>query len=198
MHKKYCKDIIKIMADKKKIIVLIGGPGVGKGTFAKMLLDLQPYNYIGVGALLRAFPPESVVHKIIEKGNLVPDEILFDLLHKHINDSADIILDGFPRKESQAQWLVENYADKFDIHILNLVVPQDTLINRINKRIASGSARADDKNNDIIHARLEIFYKETVPAIEWLRGAKKINFSDVDVSGNLDNNLSEIMTALKN
>ena len=197
MFKKYCKGIKEIMADKKKIIVLIGGPGVGKGSIAKMMLDLQPYNYIGVGALLRALPPKSEIHKIIETGNLVPDEILFDLLHKQINDGADIILDGFPRKTSQAKWLVENYADKFDIRILNLVVSPDVLINRINKRIASGSARADDKNQDIIRARLQTFLDETVPAIEWLRGAKKIIFSDVDVSGNLDNNLSEIMTALE-
>ena len=186
------------MANKKKLIVLIGGPGVGKGTFAKMLMDMHSYNYIGVGALLRALPSDSNIHKIISDGNLVPDDVLFKLLMANLKDDTDILLDGFPRRLSQAKWLVENYADKFDIHILNFVVPTETLVARIEKRIASVTARADDRNPDIIRARLQTFFDVTVPAIEWLRNAKKIKFSDVDVSGNLDNNLSEIMTALEN
>jgi adenylate kinase family enzyme len=184
------------MTAKKKIIVLIGGPGVGKGTFSKMLMARGNYNYIGVGALLRQLPPTAEIHSMISAGKLVPDNILFDLLSKKICNDSDIILDGFPRKLSQAKWLVKNYADTYDIHILNLVVPIETLIQRINKRITDGSARADDMNSDTIRSRLKIFLETTIPALDWLRDAKKIKFSNVDVSGNLDNNLSEIITAL--
>lgn len=184
------------MPDKSKIIVLIGGPGVGKGTFAKMLMKRGNYNYIGVGALLRQLPLDSEIQKTIANGGLVSDDVLFNLLSECINTKSDVLLDGFPRKLTQAQWLVEKFADAFDIHILNLVVPYEVLISRINKRIASGEARADDMDSEIIRSRLKTFLETTVPAIDWLRNVKKIKFSDVDVSGNLDNNLSEIISAL--
>ena len=76
------------MVDKKKLIVLIGGPGVGKGTFAKMLMDLHQYNYIGIGALLRALPADSEIHRIIADGNLVPDDVLFELLRANLKDGS--------------------------------------------------------------------------------------------------------------
>ena len=105
MFKKYCKGIKEIMPDKKKIIVLIGGPGVGKGSIAKMMLDLQPYNYIGVGALLRALPPKSEIHKIIETGNLVPDP------HHPLHSQRIHLVSGlFEPRQSLRLWQVARFA----------------------------------------------------------------------------------------
>lgn len=181
---------------KSKIIVLMGGPGAGKGTFAKILRTNHDYKYIETGALLRTMPPESEIGRTIAAGNLVPDNALFDIIASHLTGDTDILLDGFPRTIGQAQWLIDNYADKFDIHVLYTNVPTDIIIKRLTKRFNEGSQRADDGNPEIVQRRINNFINTTMPAIDWLRDAPGIKFSDVDVSGELDDNIKNIMIAL--
>ena len=176
---------------------MMGGQGVGKGTFSRMLCERHNFKYIETGALLRAAPADSDIAKTISAGNLVPDEITFALIHEQITGDHDIILDGFPRTTSQAQWLVENYADKYDIHVLYLNVPEEILIQRINKRIREGGNRRDDASPDIIRRRLDTFRTKTIPAIEWLRTARGIRFSDIDAHGDARDNFAEIVSALQ-
>ena len=185
------------MTDKKEIIVMMGGQGVGKGTFSKMLCERHDFNHIEVGALLRTAPADSEIAKIISVGNLVPDELLCELMREKITPDRDIILDGYPRKLSQAKWLVENYADKFNIHVIYLNVPEEILIERINKRIRDGGGRADDADPAVIRNRLDNFRKMTIPAIEWLRTAPGIKFSNVNADGAIRDNFSEIVAALR-
>jgi adenylate kinase family enzyme len=109
----------------------------------------------------------------------------------------DVILDGFPRKVSQAKWLVDNYADKFDIYALYLSVPPEVLIERINKRIRSGSMRADDASPEIIQRRLDNYFKITMPAIDWLRTAPNVHFAEIDARGDVNDNFADIMKALQ-
>ena len=68
---------------------------------------------------------------------------------------------------------------------------------RINKRINEGGGRADDADNAAVRRRLDTFWKITVPAIEWLRTAQGIKFSEIDASQTLDGNMAQIRTALK-
>ena len=185
------------MSHKPEIIVMMGGQGVGKGTFSHMLMARHDFNHIEVGALLRAMPADSAVAKTIAVGNLVPDELLFDMMDEKITPDRDIILDGFPRKLSQAKWLVENYADKYNIHVLYLYVPEEILIERINKRIRAGTGRADDANPDVIRRRLDTFRTVTMPAIEWLATAPGIKFSKIDAGGCAGDNFAEIVAALR-
>jgi len=181
---------------KPNLIVLMGGPGAGKGTFAKMLRADHEYKYIETGAILRQMPADSEIGRLIAGGNLVPDDALFDMMASHITGNTDILLDGFPRTIGQAQWLAKNYADKFNIHVLYTNVPTDIIIKRLNKRLNEGSHRADDANPDVVRHRIETFLKTTMPAIDWLRSANGIKFSDVDVSGDLDDNFKNITQAL--
>lgn len=181
---------------KPKLIVLMGGPGAGKGTFAKMLRNDHNYNYIETGALLRQMPPDSEIGRTIAVGNLVPDNALFDMIASHLTGDGDILLDGFPRTIGQATWLVQHYAEKFDIHVLYTNVPTDIIIKRLSKRFNEGSTRADDGDPVIVKRRIENFINTTMPAIEWLRNAPHIKFSDVDASGSLDENMKNIEYAL--
>ena len=167
---------------KPKMILIMGGQGVGKGTHARALVERDGYGYIETGAILRELPPESPVAQIMARGDLVPDNDLFGIISDAINKThGDIILDGFPRTIGQAQWIVKNYADKFDVRVIYLNVPQDIMLARIQKRIREGGGRADDADEAIVHRRLDNFFKTTMPAIEWLRNADGIRFSDVDV-----------------
>ncbi|MBE6460285.1 MAG: nucleoside monophosphate kinase [Alphaproteobacteria bacterium] len=184
------------MQNKKQIIVMMGGPGVGKGTFSRMLMAHHPYKHIEAGAILRAEPADSEIGKLISAGNLVPDELVCDLIAPLLTDKKDIILDGFPRTIGQAKWLVQNYADKFDIHILYLATDNATLITRIQKRVHDGTKRADDATMDIIRHRLENFKRITLPAVEWLRNAPGIKFSEIDAAGDVHDNFADIKSAL--
>ncbi len=167
---------------KPKMIILMGGQGVGKGTHARSLVARDGYGYIETGAILRGLPPESKLAKIIARGELVPDADLFELIGGAIDKtSGNIILDGFPRTLGQAQWIVQNYADKYDVRVIYLNVPKEIMLARIQKRIREGGGRADDADDSIVRRRLDNFFKTTMPAIEWLRTANGVKFSDVNV-----------------
>lgn len=175
---------------------MMGGPGVGKGTFSRMLMAHHPYKHIEAGAILRAEPADSEIGKLISAGNLVPDELVCDLIAPLLTDKNDIILDGFPRTIGQAKWLVQNYADKFNIHVLYLNTDEQTLIARIQKRVREGTKRADDATIEIIRHRLDNFRQITLPAVEWLRNAAGIKFSEINAAGAASDNFAEITTAL--
>lgn len=169
---------------KKEIIILMGGQGVGKGTFAKALRRAREFNYIETGALFRTLPADSDIAKLIASGTLVPDEKLFELIESKIGDDADILIDGFPRTMPQAQWFIQNYADKFNVKIVYLNVPEEIMLQRIHKRVhVDGTGRADDADAAAVRKRLDTFWNVTMPAIEWLRTADGITFIDFDATG---------------
>lgn len=182
---------------KHTMIVLMGGQGAGKGSIANIMKTEHEYKHIESGALFRSLPADSEIAKIMARGELVPDSELFKLMESEIDLDTDIILDGFPRTLPQAQWLVEKYADKFNIHVLYLDLSEELMIFRINKRIREGGGRADDADTAAVRRRLDTFWKITVPAIEWLKTAPGIQFSDIDASQTLDGNMEQIHAVMK-
>ncbi len=180
------------------MIIFMGGPGVGKGTFAQMLREREHEHFVFVetGALLRAQPADSEIGRTLARGDLVSDDVIREMLTHYIKNDADMLLDGFPRTLGQAQWLVEHYADVFDIHVIYLYVNDDVLRARIKKRLGQGSARADDSDADVINHRISTYRKSTLPAVEWLRDASGVRFNQVDVSGAVDDNFANIMRAI--
>lgn len=182
---------------KPKMILMMGGQGVGKGTHARRLIARYGYGYIETGAILRSLPPESPVAQIMARGELVPDNELFGVIAAELDKSGDVILDGFPRTLPQAEWLVKNYADRFDIRVIYMNVPEEIMLARIEKRIREGGGRADDADAAVVRRRLDSFWRITMPAIEWLRIAPGVKFADVDVTDeNPDINFERISAAL--
>ena len=158
----------------------MGGQGVGKGTFARMLCEKHDFKHIETGALLRsAAETDADIAAIITRGDLVPNENLLKIVAAAINTDKDIILDGFPRTLEQAKWLVNSFADKFNIHVIYLEVPKEIMIQRIQKRIREGGGRADDASITAINHRLDIFWNTTLPVIEWLSTVPNIKYSAV-------------------
>ena len=184
------------MTAKKKIVLMMGGQGVGKGTISKMLLAHGDYDYIETGAMLRAAPADSDIAKTIASGQLVSDDQLFALVSDNIHDGHDILMDGFPRTLPQAQWLVREFGDKYDIYVVYLTVPTEVMLARINKRINEGGGRKDDADKAAVQRRLDTFFNVTVPAIEWLRTASGVNFAQIDASGTPDSILVDVLHSL--
>ena len=110
-----------------------------------------------------------------------------------------MIVDGFPRTIGQAQWLVQQYSTTYDIQVIYLTVPEKIMLERIENRIREGGGRADDADATIVRRRLDNFWKTTMPAIDWLRTANGITFSEIDVSEfEFELNYKKVCDALKN
>ena len=122
------------------MIILFGLAGSGKGTQGKALSEIFGWRALSVGQVIR---DTGEYANTIDKGNLIPDEDVIRLMTKQIEKSEaegfDVILDGYPRTEYQAKWLVDHMSDKLDGAII-LEVPKEELYERLTLR-----GRDDDK-----------------------------------------------------
>lgn len=180
----------------KEIIVLMGGPGSGKGTVAEKICDYKKINKIETGALFRSLPPYSEISKIISTGALVPDTELFKLIESKISVSEDTLLDGFPRTLPQAKWLINNYSNDFAISIIYLDIPEEVMKQRIKNRLNNGSTRADDNCDKVILKRLDTFHEITIPAINWLHENEIVKFFYIDAKPAIEDVISQVYKIL--
>ena len=183
---------------KPTMLVFMGGQGSGKGTFANLLLKQHEFKYIETGAILRNMPADCELCKKMCRGELVSDEDLYPIISGQLSTTNDIIMDGFPRTLPQAKWLVENYADKFDIKILFLNISEQTMIAHIQKRVKEGGNRKDDADAAAVQKRIAAFKTTTLPAIEWLKTVPGIKFYDIKLpSDDIDINFAYIVKEIE-
>ena len=168
----------------KKLVLMMGGQGSGKGTMSKKLMETNKnFTYIETGAMLRALPENSPLRAMISRGEMVPDRDVYKLLESKIATApADVLLDGFPRKLTQAQWLINTFGDKFATIAVYLNIPEPLMLKRIQNRITEGTNRADDADSAAVRRRLDTFQRETIPAINWLRTTKKVQFLEIPIA----------------
>ena len=165
-------------------LVLFGPPGAGKGTQAKILTETRGLPQLSTGDMLRAAvaagsPLGLRVKAILEKGELVPDELVIDIIGARY-DQPDCkngaVFDGFPRTIPQAEALDAMLAargKKIDM-VLELKVDDAVLLSRVEARIkAGGVMRSDDTPETLAH-RLGVYYKNTAPLIDFYRAQGKL------------------------
>ena len=127
-------------------IIMLGAPGAGKGTQAKMLADKYSIPHISTGDIFRANIKNGTelgkkAKEYMDKGLLVPDELVVDLVidrFKEDDCKNGYILDGFPRTIPQAEALdkaLEGIGDKVD-YAVNVEVPDENIITRMGGRRA--------------------------------------------------------------
>lgn len=162
------------------MIILFGLAGSGKGTQGKALSEIFGWRALSVGQVIR---DTGEYANTIDKGNLIPDEDVIRLMTKQIEKSEaegfDVILDGYPRTEYQAKWLVDHMSDKLDGAII-LEVPKEELYERLTLR-----GRDDDKEKESIDRRFEIF-EQNICSILPLLEAKNIPIERVDGVGKIE------------
>jgi adenylate kinase len=127
-----------------KIIVIIGQPGAGKGTQARLISEKYHYPQISTGDLLRGIsktdtPLGNELKKVMDTGNLVSDEILAEvLLARTMQEDCrqGYVLDGYPRTLAQAH-LLEMLAEqqKKSVHLINIRVDEEVLMKRLTGRL---------------------------------------------------------------
>jgi adenylate kinase len=174
----------------------MGPPGSGKGTQAKRISKKLGIPHISTGDLFRenlgnGTPLGLKVKGYLESGNLVPDEIVVDMLINRV--SADdcqegYLLDGFPRSTPQAEALEKQLGSDIDLVVINLQVPDDLVFKRIEGRRtckdcgtiynkyftpSKNSDKCDHCNGDlnqrsddkaeVIEERLKVYHSQTAP-----------------------------------
>ena len=119
-------------------IIFLGPPGAGKGTQAERLAEDLKIKKISTGDILREAVAKGTelgqrAKLYMERGELVPDEIILGIIEEAINDEEGFILDGFPRNINQAKALDEMLSRKaLNItHVIFLDVPDEEIIKRI-------------------------------------------------------------------
>ncbi len=159
-------------------LILLGPPGAGKGTQAKRLEERFGAKQLSTGDLLRAAIAEGSelgrkVEGIMARGELVPDDIVVDLIAERISSpecAKGFILDGFPRNVTQADALDRMLGQKgAKLHaVIELGVDDEILVSRIEKRASEmeGAVRADD-NVDALRKRLKVYHEQTAPLIAY-------------------------------
>jgi adenylate kinase len=167
-------------------LILLGPPGVGKGTQAARLKDHFKIIHLSTGEILRGEMAESTsvgirARQYIDAGNLVPDEILLKIINNRLrNDdcAAGYILDGFPRTIPQAEGL-QILLDELN-HELNAVISitadQDELVRRLILR-AKDSGRSDDTDS-VIKDRQRVYWNQTAPLIHYYEGKNLLKTVD--------------------
>lgn len=200
-------------------IVLLGAPGSGKGTQAKLLSEEFNIPHISTGEILRTEIQLNSelgrqIDKIISKGNFMPDELMLEIIKKRIfmpDCEHGFILDGYPRSVDQAKTLSE--ITDID-YVIYLNINHQKVIDRLSNRwtcvncqksvidanskkcaFCGGelSKRTDD-STEVIKVRLNTYEKQTKPLISYYESSGKI--TEIDADQEIDKVFSDIKMAI--
>jgi adenylate kinase len=163
-------------------LILFGPPGAGKGTQSAKLIEKYSLTHISTGDLFRKHLKEGtalgkLAQDYMSKGNLVPDQVVIDMVDDKIKSSGKIqgiIFDGFPRTIPQAEALDRLLESKdAPIKILvELIVPEDELKSRLADR-ATKENRPDDAKPEVIANRISVYKAETMAVADYYKKHNK-------------------------
>ena len=177
-------------------IVLLGGPGAGKGTQAEKLRDSRNLNHLSTGDILRDEVDRGTelgreAKGYMDKGELVPDDLVVDMVEKRLDDDKGYLFDGFPRTIDQAKALTE----VIDLDLVAYIkIDEEEAVRRLSsRRVCSNCGKIyntlfkppekegicnqcgndlyqrDDDKPEVIRDRFATFLEETAPLIDFYR-----------------------------
>ncbi len=185
-------------------VLLVAPPGAGKGTQGALIATHFGIPHIATGDLLRDHVARRTelgraVQDRLDRGELVPDEIVLDMVRTAMADAKDngggYVLDGMPRTMAQARALYE-VARGLDMTAnvaLHLKADDEELIRRLLARAAL--ERRTDDTEDVIRRRLALYHEVTHPIVEWY--ASRGILVSVDAVRPVERVARQILTALE-
>lgn len=149
-------------------IVLLGGPGAGKGTLANYLASELGFNVLTTGAMYRKEAEDRTDFGLKAKeywgnGNLCPNEMTNELMRRSVNrfeNKDNFVFDGYPRNVNQAEYL--DSISHVDL-VIDISVDEDVAVKRLLKR-ATIENRPDD-TEDIIRNRFKVYHNNNVELV---------------------------------
>jgi adenylate kinase len=179
-------------------LILFGPPGSGKGTQSAQIAEKYHLVHLSTGDIFRReIRNKSVlglkVQSIIEKGELVPDDLLLEILRSAFQDAGNprgFVLDGYPRTIRQAEdldKLLKETGNQVSL-VLSLDIDEEEVIKRLLKR-AQLEGRKDD-TEEVIRNRMKIYHAQTHPLMEFYKKQKK--FKSVAGVGSIEDIFRDI------
>ena len=184
-------------------ILLLGPQGAGKGTQGKLISAEYGIPHIASGDILRAAIASGTelgrqAEPLLNAGQLVPDEVIIGLIHDRLaqeDTQRGFVLDGFPRTVPQAEALdaMLEQIDRPLSVVFELQVPDKISTARLSRR-AEEEGRADD-TPEAIRTRLQLYYEQTAPLVEYYRA--RGNLVGIPADRSVDEVFAEIQRALE-
>ncbi|ADC89382.1 adenylate kinase [Thermocrinis albus DSM 14484] len=192
------------------ILVFLGPPGAGKGTQAKRLVEERRFVHLATGDLLRSAvrnmtPLGMKAKEYMDRGDLVPDQLVIQMIEEALPQEGDVILDGFPRTIPQAQALenmLSSHGKKVD-KVIFFDVEDSVLIERLTGRRVCPNCGAvyhikynppkedeicdrcgtkliqrEDDREDTVRRRLEVYRTQTAPLVDFYQKRNKLIILD--------------------
>jgi len=209
------------------IVVFLGPPGAGKGTQAKLLSQRLGFLHLSTGDILREAVKKQTplgikAKEYMDRGELVPDNLIIALIEEYLPKEGGVILDGFPRTIAQAEAL-ENMLSAKSKKVSKVLLfdsPDEVIIDRLSGRrvcsncgavyhikynppkkegvcdLCSGSLvqREDDKE-EVIKNRLEVYKRQTQPLIDFYK--KKGIIYRLDATKSVEELFAEVEGIIK-
>ena len=186
-------------------LILFGPPGAGKGTQARILQDEHGLVQLSTGDMLRAAVAAGTelgkrCKAIMERGDLVPDEIVVSIIADRLEapDCAQgAVFDGFPRTVAQAEALDKMLATKGKniAAVIELKVNDEILVGRIAQRNQETGGTWADDTPETLRNRLAVYHKNTAPLLDFYGAQGKLK--SVDGMAPIPQVSSEIQALLK-
>ena len=206
----------------RKRIILLGPPGAGKGTQAKLLAAKNGLAHLSTGDILRDEVTRDTelgrkAKGYMNRGDLVPDELIIDMIEGRLDEDGGFILDGFPRTVTQAEALEKITA--IDV-VINIALTRDEVIRRLSSRRVCRDCgkiynllynspknegvcdacggdlfQREDDRRDVIENRYDVYIDVTAPLINFYKERGLVK--DVDGSQATEKVSDQILVALR-
>lgn len=184
-------------------IILVGPPGAGKGTQAKVVSARLGVPHISTGDIFRSNVAGGTelgreAQRYMDAGTLVPDSVTNAMVRDRLaqpDAAAGFLLDGYPRNLAQVEVLADILGDtghRLDA-VVELVVDRDAITARLLER-ARLEGRADD-TEDVVRHRFDVYDAETAPIVEHYRAVGVLRV--VDGFGPVDDVTTRVLAALE-
>ncbi|MGA9747492.1 MAG: adenylate kinase [Nocardioides sp.] len=184
-------------------LILMGPPGAGKGTQAKVISETLGVPAISTGDIFRANVSQETplgveAKRYMEAGDYVPDAVTNAMVRDRVKEDdtrGGFLLDGYPRTVSQVEELDAMLAEQGTAidAVVVLTVDQDEIVGRLLKR-AQSDGRTDD-TEDVIRHRQDVYAEQTAPLISVY--ADRSILAEVDGMGSVDEVTTRVLTALE-
>lgn len=176
------------------MIIFMGIAGSGKGTQSQLFAERDGYRVISTGELLRTYGSEEQQKRMLS-GHILADEEVTALLDKALRampDQNKVLLDGYPRRISQADWLLQQQKEgRFELTgVLHLVASREIVKKRLEYR-----GRPDDHDR-AIEERFSAYEKATLPILKHFEEAN-VPIVEVDAERSIEEVHESIMQALR-
>lgn len=209
------------MKQEQRIVVLLGAPGAGKGTQAREISRKHGFTHVSTGDILRDAVHRGSelgqkVQKIMEAGELVPDDLVSNIVRERLLDGTpeDTVLDGYPRNRAQAEFLDASAGD-LAICVIDIRVDEEQLIKRLSGRrhctecgriyniyfsppeeqgicdaCKAPLIQRKDDQEAVIRERLRVYRRQTEPLLDFY--ASRENFFSVNGNTSVESVSREI------